>query len=440
MDRRQLLASGALVGSGLLGDTTLRAARRHLGLWSAPPKPRATPVVRDPGLTGRIDAVDDDAVTVSVTATDPRDPFRVVVCRRTYPDGRVRARARTDRVRVDADTPTATVTVEVADGTVERDRDPWFYEVYARPGLDGERRAYLCESAPYAWTSAGDAVRAPRVADAKPAVDGGDFERRRDRNDYALTYRWRDVADATWAVDYRVRRSTHEAAVAADRGYVRTYEESLASPVAAHLLASLDQDARRPETRRRTPDDGRNDSPDANRDDNRADGRDDSRDDRDTDSGLASLSAGRRFDALVRFVQAIEYGYDADTVGAYDYHRTVEETLVAGVGDCKDRTYLLAGLLHHAFDCRTALLFQSGHVLLGVHPDDVPALPYAHDPVRIGDDDWVPVEPSLRVPVGYHTSAPFIAVYAGGEWRYHDASAIVRGADRVLETFTDYVI
>lgn len=60
--------------------------------------------------------------------------------------------------------------------------------------------------------------------------------------------------------------------------------------------------------------------------------------------------------------------------------------------------------------------------------------------MRIGDDDWVPVEPSLHVPVGYHTAAPFVAVYADREWRYHDPNAIVRGADRVLDTFADYVV
>ncbi|WP_227134832.1 hypothetical protein [Halorubellus salinus] len=427
MDRRRFLTAGTVLGSGLLGDVTLRAARRHLGLWSAPPEPRATPAVRDRALSARVDAVDDDTVTVSLTATESREPIRVVVYRRTYPDGRVRSRAASDRVRVDADATGTTVTVDVAQDALEPDHDPWFYEVYARPGPDAEPRAYLCESAPYAWTSPGSAVRAPRVADAASTVDGGAFERRHDGNDYVLTYRWRDVDDATWTVDYRVRRSTHEAAVAADRGYVRTYEASRENPIAAHLLARLDHSARRSDTptgsdtATRTTDGGGVERPG-------------------TDGGLASLDPGQRFDALVRFVQAIEYGYDADTVGAYDYHRTVEETLVAGVGDCKDRTYLLAGLLHHAFDCRTALLFQSGHVLLGVHPDDVPALPYDHDAVTIGDDDWVAVEPSLHVPVGYHTSAPFLAVYADREWRYHDAGAIVRGADRVLGTLTDYVV
>ena len=419
MNRRRFLGSGILVGSGLLGDATLRAARRHLGLWSAPPTPRATPAVRDPALSARVDAVDGDTVTVSLTASDARRSVRLAVYRRSYPDGRVRARATSDRVRVDASTVTATVTV--ADGTRERDHDPWFYEVYARPGPDGERRAYLCESAPYAWTAPGEAVRAPRVTDAAPTVDGDAFERRRDGNDYVLTHRWRGVDEATWMVDYRLRRSTHEAAVAADRGYVRTYEASRENPIGAHVLAHLDRSARRTDTARPRADDGHVQSPR-------------------TDGGLASLAPGQRFDALVGFVQGIEYGFDADTVGAYDYHRTVEETLVAGVGDCKDRTYLLAGLLHHAFDCRTALLFQSGHVLLGVHPDDVPALPYDYDAVTIGDDDWVAVEPSLHVPVGYHTAAPFVAVYADREWRYHDANAIVRGADRVLDTFADYVV
>jgi hypothetical protein len=339
----------------------------------------------------------------------------------------VAAQATSDVVRADADASASTIDVDVPPGRFERERDPWFYEVYARPGPGRESRAYLCESAPYSWAPGGGVERAPRVTNPDPSIERDGFARRHDRfvrrrdgNDHVLTYRWQDAAGDTRTVDYRLRRSTHEAAVDAERGYVRTFEESLSSPIAADLLSQLDA------TARVTGDDA-----DSHREADATSS---------TDVGLASLSPARRFQSLVAFVQSIEYAYDAESTAAYDYHRTVEETLVAGIADCKDRTYLLAGLLAAGFDCETALLFQSGHVLLGVRPEDVPDISHDPDPVRIGDDEWVPIEPSLQIPVGAYLTHPFVAVYGAGEWRHHDASAIVRGADRVAGTLYDYVI
>jgi len=482
MNRRQFLGLGAAVGGSFLGDRTIRAARRQLGLWGTPAPPRAAPVVRDPDVAATVASIDGGRVAVRVATAASRDPFRVVVLRRTYPDGSAQQRAASDPLGDGASAGETTIDVEVPFDGAGRGRDSWFYEVYARPGPGGESHAYLCESAPYVRPTADHVHRAPRVTEAKPSVDREAFERRHDGNDYGLTYRWQGLDGETWTVDYRIRRSTHEAAVAADRGYVKTYEESLSSPIAADLLERLDATARPRSGTVAANADGGHPADGALDDDESAGtrhpagigvdgttghatdadagtparaGTDTDADDTDLDDdadgghdaasepptvGLSSLPPGRRFEELVNFVQGVAYAHDARTISAYDYHRTVEETLVAGVGDCKDRTYLLAALLNAGFDCEPALLFQSGHVLLGVRPRDVPDLPYDYDRVAIGTDDWVPIEPSLHVRVGRYPSQPFVAVYGDGEWLYHDTSAMVRGADRVVDTFYDYVV
>ncbi|WP_232688742.1 hypothetical protein [Halobacterium zhouii] len=284
----------------------------------------------------------------------------------------------------------------------------WFYEVRVEPEADTDRPAYLCESRPYRWTgtSSADPEPADRVVAAPGPATENHFERRLDDNEYALAYCWQGSRGAEWSVPYRVRRSTYEAAVAGERGYVKTYEESLSSPVVRGLVDAL-ADARRTSQPAQAGTDA-SESP-----------------------VLGDLDARRRFVELVRFVQHVDYARDAATLDTYDYNRTVPETLVAGVGDCKDLTHLLAGLLSTAFDCETALLFQSGHLLLGVAAADVPALPYEPDSVVLGGRELVPIDPSLDDRIGHRTDEPFVAAYGGGEWFYHDVGALGRGVGDV---------
>ncbi|WP_232702184.1 hypothetical protein [Halobacterium wangiae] len=365
---------------------------------------------RDAGISGEVERVAGSDVTVDVTCHDPRPEFEVVVVRREYPTGEVLGRGASERLRAPDGGQSSSVTVAVP----RENRDPgaWFYEVYVRGAGEAEVEAYLCESAPFRWANGtgSELSAADRVTDAHPPVQGTWFDRRLAGNDYVLTYRWQDADDDVWSVDYRLRRSTHEAAVAAERGYTTTYEESLSSPVASDVAATLERDARCVSR----ADEASGDAP-----------------------TLGALDAGRRFDVLVRFVQTLHYARDAESLGTYDYHRTVEETLVAGVGDCKDRTYLLAGLLSAAFDCETALLFQAGHLIMGVDLADVPALPYDVESLTLGGREYLPIDPSLRGPIDYYPDDPFVAAYGDGEWFYTDPAAMGAGVDDVVRDWLE---
>lgn len=405
MNRRQFVRRSATVGGALLGRESFQFARRNL----VPPTDTERPgrvLSRADGVAGEMAGVEGTVVNVDVRGRGAEEAFDVVVRRREYPTGTVLGSSVTERVDgLDSDhSETVTVTVPRA----HRRPGTWFYEAFVRPPDEDDDEAYLCESVPLRWcdgTGAGTTT-ADRIADPHPSVDGERFSRRHTGNDYVLSYRWRDSEEVTWTADYRLRRSTHDAAVAADRGYTTTYEESLSSQVARDFAAVLQRRAR--PLSEAAADDG------------------------DVESTLASLDAGRRFDVLARFVQGFHYARDAETLDTYDYHRTVEETLADGVGDCKDLTYLLAGLVTASFDCETTLLFQTGHVLLGVDLHDVPTLPFEVESLSLADHEYLVLDPALDGAIDAYPDEPFVAAYSDGGWFYHDSGALRAGVDNVL--------
>jgi len=409
MERRQFLARSAAVGGVLMGRKSSRFARQNLAPWTDATSPEGV-LSRAEGVHGEVSGVAETTVTLDVAWPDARDSFEVLVRRRQYPDGAVLGSAASGQFHAANPDETRTVTVSVP--RTRGESGDWFYEVYVRPNADQNVEGFLCESAPLRWDSRRKdrVLSGERVSDPRPSIDGAAFSRRRAGNEYMLSYRWTDSSRTTWTFDYRLRRSTYDAAVARERGYATTYEESLSSPVAQDFATSL--------LERATTED-------------LSDGDDGAR----TATTPASLDAGRRFDVLVQFVQALQYAPDSETMEAYDYHRTNEETLVAAVGDCKDRTYLLAGLLATAFDCETTLLFQTGHLFLGVDVEDVPALPYDVDPLSLGGREFLAIDPSLRGRIDAFPDLPFVAAYSEGNWWYTDADAITSGIDDVVRDY-----
>jgi hypothetical protein len=406
MDRRQFLGASAAVTTGLLGVQTASFLGRNAGVGSGVARagsvtttpPRATAV------KGQVADVDGRTISVDLVAQDAVDAVRLDVTRREYPDGTVADETRSDPVAFDAPGDEATVEVVVPDGGHDSGR--WFHEVYVARG--GDVPAFVCESAPYRWRQRTEygADRADRVTEGPGTLDREAFGRELAGNDYRLTYRWLDSDDRTWEVTYPLRRSVHEAALSRERGYARTFDESRSSPYARDLAASIATDA--------------------------------VSSNEDGVGAAASLSEGEWFDLLVRFVQGVRYARDAETTDSYDYNRTVEETLVDGVGDCKDKTHLLAGLLETSpLSCETAMLFQPAHVILGVAASDVPARYEHRRTVELGGREFVPIDGSLRFDVGEIPDRPITAAYGDEGWFHYDVEAIGRGLDRNVRDWID---
>ena len=75
-----------------------------------------------------------------------------------------------------------------------------------------------------------------------------------------------------------------------------------------------------------------------------------------------------RVDFVLSFVQSLPYTLDDVTTGYDEFRRYAIETLIEGGGDCEDTTILVAAILRGLGE-KTALIFTSGHIALGVSGD-----------------------------------------------------------------------
>jgi hypothetical protein len=147
------------------------------------------------------------------------------------------------------------------------------------------------------------------------------------------------------------------------------------------------------------------------------------------------LSESDRLERAIGFVHSLEYMIDPDSKGVPEYHRTVEETLIDGCGDCKDLTYLLVGILSQPpFKYRTAMVFLPEHMLVGVHKDDLPAA-YTDAPT-LPTDEYVAIESTSSEPIGTFKDKPVLAIYNDG-FEYIDRSAIIETTGEFIRNPTE---
>lgn len=206
---------------------------------------------------------------------------------------------------------------------------------------------------------------------------------------YVMTYEWSGRLSRYWRLRFAVERQAYQAATRRSLGYVGAFDAARRNRHARRFAAEL-EDAER----------------------TRPDG---------STRGLDPET--ERFDRAVGLVRSLAYLADPDSRNVPEYHRMIEETLVDGCGDCKDATYLLAGVLSQApFGYQTAMVFVPEHMLLGVHRSDLPAA-YTDAPTLPGCE-YTAVESIYSDPVGTLSEEPVLAVY-DGEFEYLDRSAIV---------------
>lgn len=211
---------------------------------------------------------------------------------------------------------------------------------------------------------------------------------------YHLTYTWFDYRERPWEFQHRLDQETYEATQRQPRGMFLSFDRARSSPyggeIGRDILARATSSAV---------------------------------------TGVESLTPAERLELVVSFTQSIEYARDEESTGSYDYHRTIEETLVDGVADCKDATYLLAGMLSNPpFDYRTAMVISDsdsavGHMYLGVHRDDLPE-PY-QSAKTVPGGTYVPIESVSSMPVGEREDFAVLTVYDGG-FHYIDIGSILR--------------
>ncbi|MDB9281417.1 hypothetical protein PN416_15865 [Halorubrum ezzemoulense] len=217
---------------------------------------------------------------------------------------------------------------------------------------------------------------------------------------YVMTYEWTDRLKRRWRSEFALDRTVYAEAVQEHHGYLGGFETAKTSRdverFAARLAAAdlITEDADRP------------------------------------------IPRTVRFERAIEFVRSLEYMTDIDSKGVPDYVRTAEETLVDGRGDCEDLAYLLIGILSHPpFEYRTAMVILPGHMLVGVHKDDLPAA-YADTPTLPGNR-YVAIESVTSRPIGSFQDKPVLLIYNDGV-EYVDRSAIADATGDILRNPSEF--
>lgn len=218
--------------------------------------------------------------------------------------------------------------------------------------------------------------------------------RRRTGDEYRLEYEWgEDLESSRKRVGVTIGRSEYERAARQSLGYVGAFDAARTSPIAKRVATALSDDVH---------------SSDGN-----------------------PLTPQRRLAMVISFVRSFEYATDPDSKGSPEYHRSVAETLVEGRGDCKDLTYLLAGILSAPpFGYRTAMVFVPEHMLVGVRIED---LPNGADCDRLADTGYVPIETTSDDPIGELSRDPLIGIHDRG-FEYFDHRAVSETAATSVQT------
>lgn len=120
-----------------------------------------------------------------------------------------------------------------------------------------------------------------------------------------------------------------------------------------------------------------------------------------------NLNRIQKIEELSTFVQNLRWVSDRESLNKYEYIRTPHHTCSVGMGDCKDTTILLNGLIKQGLDIETAILFSSGHMLTGIKMSDLTQKEIKYikntsymDIYETKDSKYIPIESTRFSPIG----------------------------------------
>ena len=217
-----------------------------------------------------------------------------------------------------------------------------------------------------------------------------------------MRYEWQDGTGRCWEVEFDIDRETYRTAADRSWGYLTAFSAARTNQHAKRVGESVD-----------------------------------------TATPICQLiyeplTAAERLERAVAFVRGLEYAVDPDSKSTVEYHRTPEETLIDGRGDCKDLTYLMAGILSQPpFNYRTAMVILPEHMLLGVDSDNLPS-EYDDVPTLPGDE-YVAIESTANRAIGTYRDEPVLAIYNTG-FEYTNPVATASETERFLRNPTEFQI
>lgn len=217
-----------------------------------------------------------------------------------------------------------------------------------------------------------------------------------------MQYEWQDPTGRCWEIEFTLDREEYKTAADRSWGYLTAFSAARSNHHAKRVGELLDAatPARHPISK--------------------------------------PVTAAERVERALTFVTGLEYAVDPKSKSTVEYHRTPEETLVDGRGDCKDLTYLMAGILSQPpFNYRTAMVILPEHMLLGVHSDDLPS-EYEDMPTLPGDE-YVAIETTTNREIGSYRDEPVLAIYNAG-FVYTNPAAIATETERFIRNPTDFEV
>lgn len=225
----------------------------------------------------------------------------------------------------------------------------YFYRVYVVPtDIDEQQTSksvygYLCETPPLTYN--GKTVQEhARKHPPLPDLDTHRFTRKDTGNEFRLKYTWTNgtrhqEVDAL-DISFDLSKSVLDDAFKRKRGHFETVRESKTNPLSTFLMGQLLEV-----------------HPYA---------------DLTKSSRLSPREQEELLQTIFSFVSSIDYGIDLETVSIVDYIRTIEETLVAGVADCKDTTMLFIALASQPpLNLNPVVVIQPGHMFAAIPTNEI---------------------------------------------------------------------
>jgi hypothetical protein len=135
----------------------------------------------------------------------------------------------------------------------------------------------------------------------------------------------------------------------------------------------------------------------------------------------------QKFKTLVEFTQNINWVRDLVSKNKFEYIRDPRRTVTNFIGDCKDSTVLLNGLMENVLDIDTVMFFAPTHIYSGIKYDSLTEdikdrVNKEYKSYSIEDEKYVPLESTGEYPIGREpVSSPM--------YMYYDKSYNIRDLD-----------
>lgn len=125
----------------------------------------------------------------------------------------------------------------------------------------------------------------------------------------------------------------------------------------------------------------------------------------------------QKFHILAEFAQNVNWVRDLESKNKFEYIRDPRRTVTNYIGDCKDSTILLNGLIENVLDIHTVMFFAPTHIYSGIKYDSLPTeikenIDEKRESYNINGKKYIPLESTGEFKIGREpVSSPMYMYY-----------------------------